>query len=123
MIDPRKTSEIGRPLGLVESDISEIGRAAVVARVFRVIQLVLPVLAGAAGILLGKRAFPTPSSSGYPLSITFAAMPVMAIVRKGSWKGVSILSLIGFLLGLAAAWIYSATRPDPPVILYGVYSR
>lgn len=45
MIDPRRASEIGRPLGIQQSDISEIGKGAIVARIIRLAQLTLPVIA------------------------------------------------------------------------------
>ena len=124
MINPKRASEIGGPLGLVESDISEIGRAAVVARISRIVQLVLPIFTTIVGILLGRYAYPPPQiSSGYPLAIAGLAAPTMVVARKSSWKGASIIAVIGFIVGLASWAVFNATRPDPPVILYGVYSR
>ena len=124
MINPKKASEIGGPIGIFESDISEIGNAAIVARIIRLTQLILPVLTAIIGILIGKYAFPAPQSSGgYPLAIASMAITSKAIAKKSSWMGVSILSAIGFFLGFAGWTVYSITRPDPPVLLYGVYSR
>jgi hypothetical protein len=124
MINPRRASEIGGPLGIVESDISEIGRAAIVARIVRITQLALPVLTAIIGILVGKYYYPlSQSSGGYPLSIAIMAAPSSVMARRGSWKGTSILAAIGFILGFASWTIYSITRPDPPVLLYGVYSK
>ena len=124
MINPKRASEIGGPLGIRESDISEIGRAAIVARIVRLTQLALPVLTAIMGLLVGRYAYPPPqSSSGYPLAIASMAIPSTVIARRGSWKGTSILAVIGFILGFASWTIYSITRPDPPVLLYGVYSK
>lgn len=124
MINPKRASEIGGPLGIVESDISEIGKAAIVARIIRLTQLILPVLTAIIGILMGRYAFPAPQSSGgYPLAIASMAIPSTAIAKKSSWMGVSILAVIGFILGFAGWTIYSITHPDPPAILYGAYSR
>jgi hypothetical protein len=124
MINPKRASEIGGPLGLVESDISEIGKAAIVARIIRIAQLALPVLTTIMGILTGRYAFPPPQTyGGYPLAMASMAIPSMAIARRSSWKGTSILAVIGFILGFAGWTIYSITRPDPPVLMYGAYSR
>ena len=124
MINPKRASEIGRPLGLAESDITEIGKAAIVARIIRLTQLILPVLTAIIGILIGKYAFPAPqSSSGYPFAIASMAITSKSIAKKSSWMGVSMLSVIGFFLGFAGWTVYSITRPDPPAILYGAYSR
>ncbi len=124
MIDPKRASEIGRPFEIRESDISEIGKAAIVARVLRVAKLALPVISAILGVLAGRYAFPPPQqSSGYPYAMASMAVPSTLIVKRSSWKSLSILAIIGFIVGFSAQMVYSLTRPEPPVILYGVYSR
>lgn len=124
MIDPKRASEIGRPFEIRESDISEIGKAAIVARILRVAKLALPVIGAILGVLAGRYVFPPPQqSSGYPYAMASMAVPSTLIAKRGSWKGVSILVVVGFIVGFSAQMIYSLTRPEPSVILYGVYSR
>ncbi len=124
MIDPRRASEIGRPFEIRESDISEIGKAAIVARIIRIAQLALPVIAAVMGILAGRYAFPPPQqSSGYPYAMASTAVTSALIAKSKSWKSVSVLAGVGFIAGFLAQMIYSLTRPEPGVILYGVYSR
>ncbi|MBU1914780.1 MAG: hypothetical protein KJ563_06260, partial [Candidatus Thermoplasmatota archaeon] len=110
MINPKRASEIGGPVGIQESDISEIGKAAIVARIIRIAQLALPVLTTIMGILTGRYAFPPPQTyGGYPLAMASMAIPSMVIARRSSWKGTSILAVIGFILGFAGWTIYSIT--------------
>jgi len=124
MIDPRRASEIGRPFEIRESDISEIGKAAIVARIIRITQLALPVIAAITGILAGRYAFPPPhQSTGYPLAMASMAVSTTVMAKRSSWKGVSILVVVGFVVGFAVQTIYSLTRPEPPSLMYGVYSR
>lgn len=124
MIDPKRASEIGRPFEIRESDISEIGKAAIVARIIRIAQLALPVITAIMGILAGRYAFPPPQqSSGYPYAMASMAVPSTVIAKRSSWKGVSILVVVGFIVGFLVQMIYSLTRPEPGVILYGVYSK
>lgn len=124
MIDPKRASEIGRPFEIRESDISEIGKAAIVARIIRIAQLALPVITAIMGILAGRYAFPPPQqSSGYPYAMASTAVTSALIAKRNSWKGVSVLAGVGFIAGFLAQMIYSLTRPEPGVILYGVYSK
>jgi len=124
MINPKRASEIGRPFEIRQSDISEIGKAAIFARIIRVAQLALPVIAAIMGILAGRIAFPPPQQpSGYPYAMASMALSSTSIAKRSSWKGVSILTVIGFVVGFSAQMIYSLTRPEPSAMLYDVYSR